>query len=261
MCLHQWRPRSHPCQAISLPLSFTLSISKVNLQKQFLSGLNSFCPLGSCYSVALLCPTLCNPRGLQHARLPCPSPSPDVAEVHVHCICDAIQTSHPLMPSSPFALNLSQRNHFSMSHLGLHQMTKILELQLQHQSFQWVFGIDFLQDWLAWSLCCPRGQESSPAQFEGISSLVFSQGSYLSRNEQLGEWLVYKGKRECHGMVREWMGKRDMNQSRRLGTGIRLCSRCSQSWIHLNHLQSFINWCILTLLPVKFKMNCFGVRR
>ena len=69
---------------------FTLSISEVNsqhLQKQFLSGLNSFCPLGSRYSVALSCPTLCNPRGRQHARLPCPSPSPDV------CL-----SSHPFHP-------------------------------------------------------------------------------------------------------------------------------------------------------------------
>ena len=54
------------------------------------------------------------PQRLQHARPPCPSPSPEYAQVHVHCIRDAIQPSHPLMPSSPSALNLSQ-------HQGLFQ--------------------------------------------------------------------------------------------------------------------------------------------
>ena len=56
-----------------------------------------------------------------------------------------------------------------------HQMTKILELQLQHQSFQWIFRVNLPEDWLVWSPCCPRDfQESSPApQFEGINSLVF----------------------------------------------------------------------------------------
>ena len=56
-----------------------------------------------------------------------------------------------------------------------HQVAKILEFQLQHQSFQWVFRVDFLQGWLVWS-CCPRdSQESSPEpQFESISSSLLS---------------------------------------------------------------------------------------
>ena len=82
--------------------------------------------------------------------------------------------SHPLLsPSSP-AFN-------SFPHQGLfqwvsssHQVAKILELQLQHQSFQWIFRVDFLWDWLVWSPCSPRDfQESSPTpQFEGLNSLV-----------------------------------------------------------------------------------------
>ena len=54
----------------------------------------------------------------------------------------------------------------------LHQVTKALELQLQ--SFQWVFRVDFPWDWLVLSPSCPRdSQESSPGpQFEGISSLA-----------------------------------------------------------------------------------------
>ena len=39
-----------------------------------------------------------------------------------------------------------------------------MQLQLQHQSFRWIFRVDFLYDWLVWSSCCPRdSQESSPA--------------------------------------------------------------------------------------------------
>ena len=47
-----------------------------------------------------------------------------------------------------------------------------LEFQLQHQSFQWIFRVDVLYDWLVWSPCFPRDfQESSPVpQFESVSS-------------------------------------------------------------------------------------------
>ena len=49
-------------------------------------------------------------------------------------------------------------------------------LELQHQSFQWIFRVDFLQDWLVWYPYSPRdSQESSPApQFKSINSLAFS---------------------------------------------------------------------------------------
>ena len=58
----------------------------------------------------------------------------------------------------------------------LHQVAKVLEFQLQHQSFQWIFRTDFLYDWLVWSACSPRdSQESSPTpQFKSIHSLAFN---------------------------------------------------------------------------------------
>ena len=57
-----------------------------------------------------------------------------------------------------------------------HQVTKVLELQLQHQSFQWIFRVDFLADWLVWSPGWPRDfQESYLAPwFESINSLALS---------------------------------------------------------------------------------------
>ena len=59
---------------------------------------------------------------------------------------------------------------------SLHQVAKVLELQLQHQSFQWIFRTDFLKDGLVWSPCSPRdSQDSSPTpQFKSINSLVLS---------------------------------------------------------------------------------------
>ena len=72
------------------------------------------------------------PYRVQHAR---PHHFPEFVQVHVHCISDVLQPSHPLMPSSS-ALNLSQYQGLFQRVICLHQMIKILELQLQHQFFQ-----------------------------------------------------------------------------------------------------------------------------
>ena len=74
-----------------------------------------------------------------------------------------------VVPSKHLILYLPHLLLFSQ-HQGLfhwvnlsHQVAKELELQLQHQSFQWIFRVDFLSDSLLWSPCCPRhSQESSP---------------------------------------------------------------------------------------------------
>ena len=59
---------------------------------------------------------------------------------------------------------------------SLHQVAKVLEFQLQHQFFQWIFRTDLLPDGLVGSPCSPRGsQESSPTpQFKSVNSLVLS---------------------------------------------------------------------------------------
>ena len=79
-------------------------------------------------------------------------------------------------PPSPPALNLSQHQGLFQWVGSSHQVAKVLKLLLQHQSFQWIFRVDFLQDLLVWSPCCPRdSQESSSApQFKNISSSVLS---------------------------------------------------------------------------------------
>ena len=66
------------------------------------------------------------------------------AQIKAHQVSDAIQTSHPLSSPSPPVFNLSQ--HQGLFHWVIlsHQVAKELELQLQHQSFQWIFRTDFL---------------------------------------------------------------------------------------------------------------------
>ena len=86
-------------------------------------------------------------HGLQQARLPCPSPSPRVcpSSCPLHQWCHPV-TSLPLMPTSPSALDLSQHQRLFQWVSCPHQMTKIQELQ--YQSFQWIFRVAFLKDWL-----------------------------------------------------------------------------------------------------------------
>ena len=87
------------------------------------------------------------PHGLQHARLPYLSLS-EFVQTHVHWVTDAILPSHSLLPSSPAAFSLSQHHGLFQWVGSSHQVTQVLEFQLQHQSFQWILRVDFLRiDW------------------------------------------------------------------------------------------------------------------
>ena len=93
-----------------------------------------------CYcSVSRLCPSLCNPMDYSTPGLSVPHHLPEFAQVHVHWIGDVIQPSHLLLPSSPFAFSLSQDQGLFLWVSCVHQVVKVLELQLQHQSFQFHF--------------------------------------------------------------------------------------------------------------------------
>ena len=117
-----------------------------------------------------------------HARLLPPSPSPELVQTHVHWVGDAVQPSHPLLFSSLPAFNLSQHQGFFQWVSSLHQVAKVLEFQPKHQSFQWIFRVDFLEDWLVWFPCMPRdSQESFPTpQFENINSSALLYGPTLT---------------------------------------------------------------------------------
>ena len=69
---------------------------------------------------------------------------PEFTQTYVHWVGDAVQPSHPLSSPSPPAFNLSQHQGLFKWVSSSHQVSKVLEFQLQHQSFQWIFRTDFL---------------------------------------------------------------------------------------------------------------------
>ena len=100
------------------------------------------CPRFS--SVAQSCLTLCNPMNHSMPGLPVHHQLPEFTQTHVHRVGDAIQPSHPLSSPSPAAPNPSQHQGLFKWVNSLHEVAKVLEFQLQHQSFQWTPRTDLL---------------------------------------------------------------------------------------------------------------------
>ena len=97
---------------------------------------------GQLSSVAQSCPTLYHPMDCSTPGFPVYHQFLELAQTLVHRVGDAIQPSHPLSPRSPPTFNPSQHQGFSYWVSSLHQVAKVLELQ--PQSFQWIFRVDFL---------------------------------------------------------------------------------------------------------------------
>ena len=127
-------------------------------------------------------------QGLEHARLSCPSPTPELAQTHVNGFSDAIQPSHPLSSPSP-AFNLSQNqglfqwvsSFIRWPKYGVSDSASVLTLNIQ--------------DWFPLELtCCPRGsQGSSPTLwFKSISSSVLS-GDSPDKNTWVGCCALLQG--------------------------------------------------------------------
>ena len=98
----------------------------------------------SCCSVAKSCPTLCNPVACSIPGFPFVHYLLDLAKSHVHWVNNAIRPSYPLLPPSPPAFNLSQHQGLFQWVGSSYQVANVLALQFQHQSFQWIFRVDFL---------------------------------------------------------------------------------------------------------------------
>ena len=94
--------------------------------------------------VAQSCPTLCSPMNCSRQGLPVHHQLPEFTQTYVYWIGDAIQPSHPLSSPFPPAPNPSQHQSLFQWVNSLHEVAKILEFQLQHQSFQWTPRTDLL---------------------------------------------------------------------------------------------------------------------
>ena len=131
--------------------------------------------ISSVSSVAQSCPILCDPKDCSMPGLTVHHLLPELLKLT--SIESVMPSNHLILSSpSPPAFNLSQHQALFRSVSSSHQVTKVLEFQLQHQSFQWIFRTDFLKDGLVGSPCSPRdSQESSPTpQFKSINSLAIS---------------------------------------------------------------------------------------
>ena len=116
------------------------------------------------------------PHGLQHTRLPCPSPTPGAYSSS----CPLSRWCYPTISSSVVPFSSSLQSFPASGSFPVSQFFasggQVLEFQLQHQSFQWIPRTDLLYDGLVGSPCSPRdSQESSPTpQFKSINFSAFS---------------------------------------------------------------------------------------
>ena len=95
-------------------------------------------------SVAQSCPTLCYPMNCSTPGLPVHHQLPEFTQIHAHRVSDAIQPSYPLSSPPPPAPNPFQHQGLFQWVNSSHKVAKVLEFQLQHQSFQWTPRTDLL---------------------------------------------------------------------------------------------------------------------
>ena len=96
-----------------------------------------FPPIYQFSSVTQLCLTLCDPIDCSMPGFLVLHQLAELTQTHVHWVGDAIQLSHPLSSPSPPTFNLSQHQGLFKWVISSHQVAKVSEFQLQHQSFQW----------------------------------------------------------------------------------------------------------------------------
>ena len=95
-------------------------------------------------SVTQSCLTLWDPINRSTPGLPVHLQLPEFTQTHAHWVDDAIQPSHPLSSPSPPAPNPSKHQGLFQWVNSSHEVAKVLEFQLQHQSIQWTPRTDLL---------------------------------------------------------------------------------------------------------------------
>ena len=104
---------------------------------------------------------------------------PDFTQTHAHWVSDAIQPSHPLSSPSPPAPNPSQHQSLFQWVNSSHEVAKVLEFQLQHQSFQWTPRTDlFRMDWL--DLLAVQGTLKSLLQHHSSKASIFQCWAFFT---------------------------------------------------------------------------------
>ena len=122
---------------------------------------------------SLSCVRLCDPMNRSTPGLPVHHQLLESTQTHVHCVGDAIQPSHPLLTPSPPALNLSQHQGLFKWVSSSHQVAKVLEFQLQHQSLQWTRRMDWLD------LLAVQGTLKSLLQHHSSKASILRSSAFL----------------------------------------------------------------------------------
>ena len=129
-------------------------------------------------SVAQSCPALCDSMDYRTSGFLVHHQFPETTQTHVHSTGEAIQQSHPLSSPSPPAFNLSQHQGLFQWVSYSHQVAKALELQFQHQCFQWILRTDLLQNGLVGSPCSPRDSQSLLQHHSSKASILQSSAFF-----------------------------------------------------------------------------------
>ena len=114
---------------------------------------------------------LCNPMDWSTPGFPVHCQLLEFTQTHVHSAGDAIQPSHPLSFLS-LTLNLSQHQGPFKWVSSSHQVARVLQFQVQHQSFRWLFRTDFFYDWLVGSPCSPRDSQEFSQHHSSKASIL-----------------------------------------------------------------------------------------
>ena len=117
-------------------------------------------------------------HGLQHTRLPCPSLSLGVCTDSCPLSWWCRPTICPLLPPSLPALSISQHEDLFQWVKSLQQVAEVFEPQLQHQSFQWMFSVDFLRiEWF--DLLAVQGTLNSLLQHHSSNASILHCSTFF----------------------------------------------------------------------------------
>ena len=142
-------------------------------------------------SVARSCLTLYDPTDCSTPGFPVHHQLPELAQIHVHWLSDAIQPSQSLLPPSPPTFNLSQHQGLFKWVSSSHQVAKVLEFQLQYQSF------NEYQDWFplgltGWISLQSKGLTRVFSNTTVQKHQFFSAQPSSQSNSHIHTWLLEK---------------------------------------------------------------------
>ena len=133
-----WSHRRKSCNGLRWRFKNVLKARKLTLTEKTISRFKFNLLVQFSRSVA----SLCDPMNCSMPGLPVHHQLPEFTQTHVHRVGDAIQPSHPLSTPSPPAPNPSQHQGLFQWVNSSHEVVKLLEFQLQHQSCQWTRRTD-----------------------------------------------------------------------------------------------------------------------